>query len=86
MAEQVALTHHERWDGTGYLGLAKEEIPPAARIVAVADVFDALISARPYKEAWSVDKAVVEIVGLSGTHFDPDVIEAFQAAIAAGSF
>lgn len=86
MAEQVALTHHERWDGTGYLGLAKEEIPPAARIVAVADVFDALVSVRPYKEAWSLDRAATEIVGLSGTHFDPDVIEAFQAAIAGGSF
>jgi putative two-component system response regulator len=86
MAEQVALTHHERWDGSGYLGMAKQEIPPAARIVAVADVFDALISARPYKEAWSLDKAVAEIVGLSGTHFDPDVIDAFQTAIAAESF
>ena len=82
MAEQVALTHHERWDGSGYLGLAKLEIPHAARIVAVADVFDALISVRPYKEAWPVDQAVLEIVGLSGTHFDPDVIEAFEATIA----
>lgn len=52
----------------------------------MADVFDALISVRPYKEAWSVEKAVLEIVGLSGTHFDPDVIEAFQSTVAAGSF
>jgi putative two-component system response regulator len=81
MAEQVALTHHERWDGSGYLGLAKLQIPHAARIVAVADVFDALISVRPYKEAWPVEEAVVEIVGLSGSHFDPEVIEAFEATI-----
>lgn len=82
MAEQVALTHHERWDGSGYLGLAKFQIPHAARIVAVPDVFDALISVRPYKEAWPVDQAVTEIVRLSGAHFDPDVIEAFQVTIA----
>jgi putative two-component system response regulator len=82
MAEQVALTHHERWDGSGYLGLAKLEIPHAARIVAVADVFDALISVRPYKSAWPVDKAVAEIVGLSGVHFDPEVIAAFKLTIA----
>ncbi len=81
MAEQVALTHHERWDGTGYLGLAKLEIPEPARIVAVADVFDALISVRPYKEAWPVDKAISEILGLSGSHFDPDMVEAFGVII-----
>ena len=81
MAEQVALTHHELWDGSGYLGLAKLEIPQAARIVAVADVFDALISVRPYKEAWPLDEAVAEIVGLSGIHFDPEVIEAFEVII-----
>ena len=82
MAEQVALTHHERWDGSGYLGLAKLQIPYAARIVAVADVYDALISVRPYKDAWPVDEAIAEIVSLSGAHFDPEVIEAFLAVIA----
>jgi len=81
MAEQVALTHHERWDGSGYLGLVKMQIPMAARIVAVADVYDALISVRPYKEAWPVAVAVAEIVRLSGIHFDPEVIEAFEATI-----
>ena len=81
MAEQVALNHHERWDGTGYLGLAGLRIPQAARIVAVADVFDALITVRPYKEAWPIDKATAEIVGLSGRHFDPEVVEAFRQTL-----
>jgi putative two-component system response regulator len=84
MAEQVALTHHERWDGSGYLGLVKLQIPQAARIVAVADVFDALISVRPYKQAWPVAMAVAEIVRFSGIHFDPEVVEAFEATIADG--
>lgn len=83
MAEQVALHHHERWDGSGYLGIAGLRIPPAARIVAVADVFDALISVRSYKEAWPVDKAVAEIVRLSGSHFDPEVVEAFRLTVGA---
>lgn len=81
MAEQVALHHHERWDGSGYLGIAGLQIPRAARIVAVADVFDALISVRPYKEAWSIDRATAEIVGLSGSHFDPEVVEAFRLTV-----
>jgi putative two-component system response regulator len=76
-AEQVALTHHERWDGTGYLGLVGEDIPLAARIVSVADVYDALISVRPYKDAWPHDEAVGEITRLAGLHFDPKVVEAF---------
>jgi putative two-component system response regulator len=84
MAEQVALTHHERWDGSGYLGLVKLQIPQAARIVAVADVFDALISVRPYKQAWPVAMAVAEIVRFSGIHFDPEVVVAFEATIADG--
>jgi putative two-component system response regulator len=82
MAELVALNHHERWDGTGYLGIAGLQIPRVARIVSVADVFDALISVRPYKRAWPIDRAVAEIVGLSGQHFDPEVVEAFQATVA----
>jgi HD-GYP domain-containing protein (c-di-GMP phosphodiesterase class II) len=80
LGEQIALTHHERWDGSGYpAGLSEEAIPLAGRIVAVADVFDALTYARPYKPAWSMAAAVEEIVGGSGSHFDPRVIDAFQA-------
>jgi len=78
MAESIALTHHERWDGSRYpLGLAGEEIPLAGRIVAVADVFDALTHERPYKEAWSISDAVAEIVSQSGRQFDPAIVEAF---------
>lgn len=78
MASKIALTHHERWDGTGYpLGLAGEDIPLAGRITAVADVFDALSSRRPYKSAFPVDKCIGIIAGESGTHFDPQVVSAF---------
>jgi hypothetical protein len=77
-AREVARWHHEKWDGTGYPdGLAGEQIPLAARIVAVADVYDALISERPYKKAWLPGDAVVEIRLLSGKHFDPGIVEAF---------
>ncbi len=79
-AERIALTHHERWDGTGYpAGTRGEEIPLAGRIVAVADVFDALTTRRPYKEAWPTAQAVDEIVHGAGTQFDPAVIEVFKA-------
>ena len=78
LAEEIALTHHERWDGSGYpAGLAGEAIPIAGRIVAVADVFDALTHERPYKPAWSVADALAEMTGQSGRHFDPAVLEAF---------
>lgn len=78
MAEMIARTHHERWDGKGYpYGIAGEEIPLPGRIVAVADVFDALISARPYKAAWPIDKAIAKIESESGAHFDPRVVDAF---------
>lgn len=78
MAEEIALTHHEKWDGTGYSpGLGGEAIPLSGRIVAVADVFDALTHERPYKKAWPVSEAVDEIRSQSGRHFDPDVVEAF---------
>jgi putative two-component system response regulator len=78
LAREIALYHHERWDGSGYLhGLAGPQIPLAARITAVADVFDALTHARPYKSAWPVDRAVSEILHGSGSQFDPDVVEAF---------
>jgi HD-GYP domain-containing protein (c-di-GMP phosphodiesterase class II) len=78
MAEQIALSHHERWDGTGYpSGLAAHAIPLVGRVVAVADVFDALTHARPYKEAWSVPDAVEEISRQRGHMFDPDAVDAF---------
>ena len=78
-AEQIARHHHERWDGGGYpMGLRGEAIPLAARIAAVADVFDALTSDRPYKRAWSIEDAAAEIVRGAGKHFDPAVVEAFQ--------
>lgn len=78
LAEEIALSHHEHWDGNGYpLGLRGQDIPLSGRIVAVADVFDALISERPYKRAWTRAEALLEIRRLSGTHFDPKVVEAF---------
>jgi putative two-component system response regulator len=84
LAEQIALTHHERWDGSGYpIGLAGEAIPIAGRIVAVADVFDALTHARPYKEAWSPAAAISEMVDQSARHFDPRVLEAFLESVPA---
>jgi two-component system response regulator RpfG len=71
---EIALAHHERYDGTGYpFALKGEEIPLSARIVAVADVFDALTSVRPYKEAWGVDKALEYVSEESGKHFDPEL-------------
>jgi putative two-component system response regulator len=79
MAAEVALHHHEKWDGSGYpQGLAGADIPESARIVALADVFDALTMKRPYKEAWPMDKAM-EVVGQgAGKHFDPHLAELFQ--------
>ncbi|WLR51431.1 response regulator [Bacillus tianshenii] len=78
MAEEIAFTHHEKWDGGGYpRGIKGEEIPLVGRITAICDVFDALTSERPYKRAWSVDEAVSEIMNSSGTHFDPNLVEKF---------
>ena len=80
MAERIALTHHEHWDGNGYpQGLRGEEIPLEGRILAVADVFDALTHERPYKSAWTVEDSVAEIRSQSGRQFDPQVVEAFLA-------
>jgi len=80
MAARIALTHHERWDGTGYpLGLAGEDIPLEGRITAVADVFDALSSRRPYKPAYPVDKCFEIIIEESGTHFDSQIVAAFMS-------
>ncbi len=77
MAAEIALTHHEWFDGSGYPGgLSGEQIPIDGRIVAVADVFDALLSDRPYREAMSVEEATELISRESGTHFDPDVVDA----------
>ncbi|VAX31559.1 Response regulator [hydrothermal vent metagenome] len=78
MAETIALTHQEKWDGSGYpKGLTGEEIPLEGRITALADVFDALTSERPYKKAWSVEKAVNLIEEESGKHFDPELAALF---------
>ena len=78
MAERIAKSHHERYDGDGYPdGLVGEAIPIEARIVSVADVFDALTHARPYKPAWDLGAAVVEIKSQSGRQFDPKVVDAF---------
>jgi two-component system, response regulator RpfG len=72
---EIALAHHERFDGTGYpFELKGNEIPLSARIVALADVFDALTSVRPYKEAWSIDKALEYVQEESGKHFDPELV------------
>ena len=74
MAETIARTHHERWDGSGYAaGLAGEAIPSSGRVVAIADVFDALASARPYKAPWPADQAMDHIVQQAGKHFDPEL-------------
>jgi len=78
MARLVALTHHEKWDGSGYpKGLKGEDIPLVGRITALADVFDALTSQRPYKKAWPVEDAVQLIRDNSGKHFDPKLVEVF---------
>lgn len=78
LAAEVAVSHHERWDGQGYPGgLAGEAIPLSGRIVAVADVFDALVSDRPYKRAWPVEEALAYIEAQSGTQFDPACVAAF---------
>jgi putative two-component system response regulator len=79
LGHEIALTHHERWDGAGYPSrLAAEDIPLVGRITAVADVFDALTHARPYKPAWGLEPAVTEIVAQAGAQFDPAVVAAFQ--------
>lgn len=74
----IAYQHHERWDGTGYHGMKGEEIHPAARCVALADVFDALASKRPYKAAWPLDKVKEEIVSQRGRQFAPEVVDVFM--------
>lgn len=78
LAKEVAITHHEKWDGSGYPnGLKGENIPLAARIVAIADVFDALTSERPYKKAWTEDDAISLLQKEAGSHFDPNLVAPF---------
>jgi len=80
-AAEIALSHHEKWDGGGYpQGLKGADIPLSGRIVAVADVFDALTSVRPYKPAWPLDKAKAFIEDNAGSHFDPDCVRIFLDA------
>lgn len=82
LAHTVALYHHEKWDGSGYpFGLKGTDIPIEARIVAVADVFDALLSKRPYKEPWPLEKTIEEINSQSHRHFDPAVVEALMGCL-----
>ncbi len=79
LAAEVALYHHEKWDGSGYPKQLKgDTIPESARIVAIADVFDALTMKRPYKEAWPLDKAIETLQKDAGTHFDPNLINLFM--------
>lgn len=78
MGIDICESHHENWDGSGYPKKLKgKDIPFSARIVSVIDVYDALISERPYKQGWSVKKSKEEILRLSGIKFDPDVVDAF---------
>jgi len=81
-ARITALTHHEKWDGSGYpRGLKGEAIPLCGRIVAIADVFDALCSERPYKHAWPVEEAVAFLQQHAGSHFDPQLVALFVKAL-----
>jgi putative two-component system response regulator len=87
LAGEIALSHHECWDGSGYpVGLKGDEIPLSGRIVALADVFDALTHTRPYKPAWPVDGACDEIRRLSGLRFDPAVVGAFDSSARGSSW
>jgi putative two-component system response regulator len=82
MAARIALGHHERWDGAGYpAGSAGESIPLEARIVAICDVFDALLSVRPYKPAWTMEAAVGYVTDQAGKHFDPQLVSCFLAIL-----
>ena len=82
LSREIALSHHEKWDGTGYpYGHRGEAINIAARIIAIADVFDALTTARPYKSAWSVEDAVAYIDHQKGKHFDPKLVSLFHRVL-----
>jgi putative two-component system response regulator len=84
LAEEIAFNHHERWDGEGYAGIIGDAIPLAGRIVAVADVFDALTQKRPYKAAWPVGDAIAEIERQRSRQFDPALVDAFLRVIEQG--
>ena len=87
MARQIALTHHERWDGNGYPhGLSGSEIPLVGRIVALADVFDALMHRRPYKSAWEKAEALAELARQRGRHFDPELTDAALLVFGSGRY
>ena len=80
LGKEIAYNHHEKWDGSGYpMGKSGERIPLSARIIALADVYDALTTRRFYKEAFSHDRSRQMIVDLQGTHFDPEVVDVFLA-------
>ena len=82
MASAIATAHHEKWDGSGYpKGLKGEEIPISARIAAISDVFDALLSKRPYKDPWPLEKALAVMKGDAGSHFDPELISVFFSCL-----
>lgn len=82
LAGDIAISHHEKWDGNGYPNrLAGNDIPLPGRIVALADVFDALTNARPYKKAWPWDEAAAEIAKSAGTHFDPELADVFVTSV-----
>ena len=81
LAEEIAFSHHERWDGDGYVGIKQDQIPLAGRIVAVADVFDALTQKRPYKAAWPIVEAIAEIERQRTRQFDPEIVDAFLRVI-----
>jgi putative two-component system response regulator len=84
LAEEIALSHHERWDGSGYGGMEGDAIPLAGRVVTVADVFDALTQQRPYKEAWPIGEALAELDRQRGRQFEPKLVESFLRVIEAG--
>ena len=82
MAKRIAISHHEKWDGSGYPnGLSGDDIPIEGRIIAIADVFDALTSTRPYKKAWTVEDTVGLIEKEAGKHFDPELVEKFKSVL-----
>ena len=82
LAAEVALRHHEKWDGSGYPGgLSGQDIPASARIVALADVFDALSMKRPYKEAWAIDRIMAHLDASAGIHFDPALVTVFSSIL-----
>jgi putative two-component system response regulator len=82
LAAEIALRHHERWDGSGYPdGLSGEAIPESARIVALADVYDALSMKRPYKDAWPLGRVMAAMQESSGSHFEPRLVDKFVSIL-----